>query len=796
VPETLAEQEPEPDWPSEDLADREQAEAEAPEWLQSSAEALPEQHESVSETLAEQEPEPKRPSEDLADSEQGEAEAPEWLQNLAEALPEQPESVPETLTEEEPEPEWPSEDLADSEQAEAEAPEWLQRLAEGLAEQSANGPQTLSEEEPGPDWQSEDLADSEQAEAEVVVDRLSEHQAAKIEDSKPVPPPIPESEERATPDWLAELRPEAVEEHPDTTAPPSPETEGAAMPDWLAELRPGAIDETQETPTLATDVEDIVVPDWLTDLRPKTEEEEREEPESLEQPSGTEEQVLPDWLTEVEPSSVARPEIDSLSPSVEVGAAADWLPESGFDAETKEPTDQTPPDPGLEKDTTEAREESPLPDKEILSERVAPDWLVDAQAAIADESPPPAAGPEADTESPDWLVPTEPDAKEEPLARAEIPAWLLALKPSELEEAQGEGRAARAFASPGEETGLLAGLQGTLPVEMVIAQPRTVRAEKAYQSLTADSPHAQIFADVVARTPDTALEETKPTAAKALGRIPRWLIYSSLIVAVMVPLLLGRPLVSRTADPPPAMIADLHGVIEALDDSASVLVAFDYDPSASDEMNLLADALIGHLMDRGATLVAVSLLPAGPATAQSVLDKQADDRPVYAEGRGERYINLGYLPGQAAGVRLLSLSLETALLRSYDGTPVAELAVLEDLGNLQDFALILELAATQDTLRWWIEQASTPSQIPLAAGVSASVAPLARPYYMTEPRQVVGLLGGVPAAAAYEALRSGQEGLADASAARLDAQLGGHLVFMLVLVIGNVAYLLRKRGGR
>jgi hypothetical protein len=374
----------------------------------------------------------------------------------------------------------------------------------------------------------------------------------------------------------------------------------------------------------------------------------------------------------------------------------------------------------------------------------------------------------------------------------------LALKPSELRADQDleEGTVRQDSGLEGSETGLLLGLHGTLPVEMAIAQPRILRPGAPSHPLTPDAPQAQLFADVVARTPNIAPKEIESTAERPLGRLPRWLIYLSLLFSVLIPLTLGQPLIQRSIDMPPAGIVDLHDEIDSLEDSALVLVAFDYDPTSSDEMNLVADTLVGHLMDRGTTLVAVSLLPAGPATAQALLDDQATNRPLYAGKEGERYANLGYLPAQAAGVRLLNLSVETALSRDFAGNPSRELAALERVTSVQDFDLILELAATQDTLRWWIEQASQPSRVPLAAGVSASVEPLIRPYHLTAPKQVIGFIGGIPGAAAYETLRSSQTEPIDRSAARQDAQLAGHLVFVLVLVVGNVAYLLRRGGGR
>jgi hypothetical protein len=247
-------------------------------------------------------------------------------------------------------------------------------------------------------------------------------------------------------------------------------------------------------------------------------------------------------------------------------------------------------------------------------------------------------------------------------------------------------------------------------------------------------------------------------------------------------------------EPAPA-VADLYQVIETLNSNAPVLVAFDYDPTTSGEMDVLAQTLVGHLMDRGAEVVVVSLLPAGPATAQTVLDTLAAERLAYADAYGQQYVNLGYLPGQATGVRLLSLSVEAALPRDFYGTPLADLTVTEDLDTIQDFDLIVELAATQDTLRWWIEQASTPFSIQLVTGVSASVDPLARPYYETESKQLMGMVAGVLGAATYETLHSGQSP-EDETAVRLESLWAGQSVLILLLLVGNGVYLLRRGTGR
>ena len=553
---------------------------------------------------------------------------------------------------------------------------------------------------------------------------------------------VPEADEEV-PAWLQELG--AALSTGEAGGPASVE-DSAEIPDWLQDLRASLPEEPVSQVPQVEEAEEGQVADWMAELRPSVEEAEPEpQPPVAEE---VEEGEVPDWLAELQP------------PALEETAAA--VPPSA------EETTQVPGMPG---------------------------WLEELRAE-APEAPSPAEGTAAEAELPDWLVPSGPELgkEEESLTRAEIPDWLLALKPQELRE-EGEVRGAELVVEEAaEETGLLAGLQGTLPVEMLIAQPRAVIAAEV-ETPIADTPQARLFAEIVGEPPEAAPKAIPQPSKGLLALLPRWIIYITLIAAVTLPLLLDKSPLSRTLEPSPA-VAGLYDRIESLDSGSPVLVAFDYDPTTSGEMDLLTRAIVGHLMDREARVVAVSLLPAGPATAQSVLDELASERPGYADGYGQRYTNLGYIPGQAAAVRLLGQSVRMALSRDFQNNPLANLQVMEGLTTAQSFDLIVELAAAQDTLRWWIEQAGTPYGVPLGAGVSASVGPLARPYSETERQQLVGLVSGVPDAAVYEALRSGQDSPAGTMAARLDSQLAGHVVLLMVLLVGNGVYLVRRRNGR
>jgi hypothetical protein len=347
---------------------------------------------------------------------------------------------------------------------------------------------------------------------------------------------------------------------------------------------------------------------------------------------------------------------------------------------------------------------------------------------------------------------------------------------------------------------------------------------------------ARLFAEIVAppRTSDRGEPMTgrgKPRAHPSSVRI----LYALLLAAVALPLLAGRyaPAWLRDQMPgvfyqqgrevrlSPAAVA-LYSAIDSLEPSAKVLVAFDYDPSAIGEMEPVARAIVQHLMDRRARIVAVSLLPSGGAIAQRLLDDLAAQRPEYSAGYGKDYVNMGYVPGQAAAVRLLGPSLVQAMPVDFPGNRSATLPIMGEIGGLSSLDLIVELTAAQDSLRWWIEQAGAEYGVPLGVGVSAALEPLALPYYEADHRQLAGLVGGVSGAAAYERLLvsayadAGQEErLASLAAAEtslasspgsavlvsrlapgLDAQALGALVLVVAVLIGNGLYLMRRAAGK
>ncbi len=666
-----------------------------------------------------------------------EAELPEWLAALRPVEP--AEAVPPAV-----EPE------------EAEIPEWLAELRP-VEPAEAVPPAVEPEEAELPEWLAE-LRPGEPAEAV---------------------PPVVGAEEAELPEWLAALRPvEPVE-----AVPPAVEPEEAELPEWLAELRP--VEPAEAVPPVV-EPEETEFPEWLAALRPV------EPVEAVPPVVEPEETELPEWLAELRPVEAA----EAVPPAVEPEEAElpEWLAElrPGEPAEAAppvaEPEEAELPEWLAELRPIEAKEAAPSPPPSEAEETRVPDWLTGLEPRPAGEPVPPAEISERELAQ--WLVPAEP--KEEGLPRAEIPDWLISLKPQELDE---EKRVEEPSSVVKEEegTGLLAGLQGILPAEMIIAQPRAARPRG--QETIADLPQARLFAEIVSQPLEVGPRAVVSPRPELLALLPRWIIFLALIAAVAFPLLLEKPLISRSFEPSPE-VAALYRTIEALPRDATVLIGFDYDPAHSGEMDVVARAVVTHLMDREARLIVVSLLPAGPATAQRLLDGLMQEHAGYAGRYGQRYVNLGFLPGQAAALRSLGQSLRGTFPQDFQGTPLTDLPVMDGMVRIEDVDLVIELTAGQDMLRTWIEQVAALYKVPVGAGVSAAIEPIARSYFDTEPRRLVGVVGGVPGAAMYESGSASQGLTGGDTAVRLDSQMGGHLVLILVLLVGGVIGLMRHEARR
>jgi hypothetical protein len=816
-------------------------EGEVPDWLAELDTAAPATEPPEGTTT------PPAPTPSVGEEEAVEGDVPDWLARLADA-PTPPTGEPPKIAEypqaEEPYPEvegpTPTEEtqILEGEAAEAEPPAWLAELGvselepPGVAEppqkeeETAEGPPPDAREIP--EWLREVGADaafppereppmapppsppSEPPPSEVAMEMPSAPEAEipdwlhGLENGEPSPPPelpsellpveaaaeaeVPAEPEADIPDWLASLQaiegeeyiepqpaeaaaevPAVESEHPQAESPEGDEV--AEEPDWLAALRASRQADVLELGQEVVEAEEETLPDWLTALRksqaaaetpPAGVEALEESPEGegpgatvspAEYPMGEAETEVPEWLAGRE------------GEAVEEAGALDWLAE----LEAIEMAEEGPPSPGREK-------ESETPASEIGVQSL----------------------PEEET------VPEYPEGEEvspavEGVAPGELPDWLRELEPKEGEPAEVPQE------KPVETEGVLAGLPRLLPVTEEEPEGEEellsgLRARAAVPEVP-DVEGAQLFSEIAAEPPPDLRAgeavpglEPRPRRNRIVGTLLWTLIFIILVVAIAATLLavldrmgelLGGPAFREFFGSPlvidPAPVNTFRAQVTKLPPEAVVVVSFDYGPATGAEMDPLAAIIVRDLLDNRARVVAVSLRPEGAAMAQRLLDRLKSEYP-----DGQRTLNLGYLPGQTAGVRSLAF-LSVAPLFQGNGQTMGDYPSWQDVGGLGDVALIVDVADNPLSVRWWVEQVGpgTPANRPMVAAVSAAADPTVRPYYNPiDPKagQLGGLVSGVTGAAAYEN-RLGQPGRAMES---LAAQSVAHLGLVVLGVGGTL----------
>jgi hypothetical protein len=383
-----------------------------------------------------------------------------------------------------------------------------------------------------------------------------------------------------------------------------------------------------------------------------------------------------------------------------------------------------------------------------------------------------------------------------------MPAWLgpaaglaVAAGPGvagkEALEEEGESKIA-------EATGMLAGLGTLLPAEKVAApgelEPATDDLDKA----------AQAFFAIATQAPQPAtLPAPLTRREKVLGGTARTILLILFLGLITLPLI---PAAQKVVDPETdrrapwtepvgtqsevldsqrrQLISEQLGVIDLQQPDNVALISFDYNAATQGEMEPLAEAVVGRLKGQGMRLIVVSLDLEGAAMARRVLDKiTAEDQDAAA-----KIVNLGYLPGQIAALRVLmtDVTLFAPVAEGLSLGDPAGKAGWEDVKSFDQVDLVVSLADNPVTARWWVEQLEVAPPPPngeerfFLAATSASADPFLRPY--RENGQIDGLISGINGAAAIESARQ------NFGPARqmLDSQSIAHLILVILIALGTM----------
>jgi len=254
----------------------------------------------------------------------------------------------------------------------------------------------------------------------------------------------------------------------------------------------------------------------------------------------------------------------------------------------------------------------------------------------------------------------------------------------------------------------------------------------------------------------------------------RW-IFLAILIAVLAPFIwpMGLPIVITKP------VQDLYNAVDAIPPNGEPLfISIDYSPSTVPELDPMALAILRHAFSKDIRVAVLTLDPAGYGLAERALEAVAAE---FGKERHKDYVFLGFQPGISAVVLGMGINIRNVFPEDAYGTPLSEIPMMEGIRNYDQIPLLITLSGTA-VVEAWVIYAHQPYDAQIGAGVTAVMATDYYPFLDTG--QLVGMLGGMRGAAEYETLIDRH----DAGVRGMDSQSVIHILIIVLIVVGNVAY--------
>ena len=169
---------------------------------------------------------------------------------------------------------------------------------------------------------------------------------------------------------------------------------------------------------------------------------------------------------------------------------------------------------------------------------------------------------------------------------------------------------------------------------------------------------------------------------------------------------------------------------------------------------------------------------------------------------GIDYVMFDYKVGGFVVIKGIADNFRDIYQQDKNGKSINDLPIMEGIYDVTDFDFVFDFSAGVPGNAEWVQYACDPKNVPLSSGCTSIMVTDAIPY--VESGQLKGILAGMPGAAEYEKMVydfmvneqinnnsfiNPQGNIVKGKAyARMSAQSVAHLLMVLFIVIGNIAY--------
>ena len=289
-----------------------------------------------------------------------------------------------------------------------------------------------------------------------------------------------------------------------------------------------------------------------------------------------------------------------------------------------------------------------------------------------------------------------------------------------------------------------------------------------------------------------------------LGNLDRRIIFLLIGLSVLIPLI--NP---NLVDLPLGQDRNtkiVYDSISELNDGDRVLISFAYGASTKPEVHPMAVGLLNHLFTKGVKVYIVSLWPESPIMAEQAISAIKESQ-LFDIQDGIDFVMFDYKVGGFVVIKGIADNFRDIYQQDKNGISINDLPIMEGIYDVKDFDFVFDFSAGVPGNAEWVQYACDPKKVPLSSGCTSIMVTDAIPY--VESGQLKGILAGMPGAAEYEKMvydfmvkeqnnnnkyiNLEKDIVKGKAYARMSAQSIAHLLMVLFIIIGNIAYYFSRK---
>jgi hypothetical protein len=251
-----------------------------------------------------------------------------------------------------------------------------------------------------------------------------------------------------------------------------------------------------------------------------------------------------------------------------------------------------------------------------------------------------------------------------------------------------------------------------------------------------------------------------------------------LVVVLLVPLIkpIGLPL------PMKEETLSAYDFAESLPSGSWIIMSINISPMGEPENWASAVAMYRHYMKKDFKIILLNTVPEGTMYAEKLWKNFS---PEYEYEYGKNVVQMPFRAGNESAISSMGADFRGLYATDQYNTPLDDIPLFDGFRGIEDVSFLVEYASTIHPL-YYLQQINAKYGVPMIVSIVAVDGPKFMPYYKSG--QLKGLMSGVAAGAEYELLNK----TPGPGASQMDALALGHLMFILAIVLSNIAWWLSK----